>query len=89
MQWSKVKTRVKALLAVPVQVEMEKTLSSISYNFERRFPMSKKIRKRFSAQLKVAILRLHPLERTPISDQCGRHGIHPTMFYRWQKVLAT
>ena len=47
--------------------------------------MSKKIRKRFTAQEKVAILRLHLLERTPISDLCDQHGIHPTMFYRWQK----
>ena len=47
--------------------------------------MPKKIRKRFTAQEKVAILRLHLLERTPISDLCDQHGIHPTMFYRWQK----
>jgi transposase len=47
--------------------------------------MPKKTRKRFTAQEKVAVLRLHLLERTPISDLCDRHGIHPTMFYRWQK----
>ena len=34
---------------------------------------------------KVAILRLHLLEHTPVSDLCDQHGIHPTMFYRWQK----
>ena len=47
--------------------------------------MSKKIRNRSSAPEIVAILRLHLLERTPISDLCDQHGIHPTMFYRWQK----
>jgi transposase len=47
--------------------------------------MSKKTRKRFTPQEKLAILRLHLLEHTPISDLCDRHGIHPTMFYRWQK----
>jgi transposase len=47
--------------------------------------MAKKTRKRFTAQEKVAILRLHLLEHTPISDLCDQHGIHPTMFYRWQK----
>jgi transposase-like protein len=47
--------------------------------------MPKKTRKRFTAQEKVAILRLHLLEHTPISDLCDQHGIHPTMFYRWQK----
>src|SRR4051795_9464974 len=49
--------------------------------------MPKKTRKRPSAQEKAAILRLHLLERTPISDLCDQHGIHPTMFYRWQKEL--
>jgi transposase len=47
--------------------------------------MAKKTRKRFTAQEKVAILRLHLLEHSPISDLCDQHGIHPTMFYRWQK----
>jgi transposase len=47
--------------------------------------MSKKTRKRFTALEKVAILRLHLLEHVPISDLCDQHGIHPTMFYRWQK----
>jgi transposase-like protein len=47
--------------------------------------MSKETRKRFTSQEKVAILRLHLLEHTPVSDLCDQHGIHPTMFYRWQK----
>ena len=41
--------------------------------------------RRFTPQEKLAILRLHLLEQTPISDLCDQHGIHPTMFYRWQK----
>jgi transposase len=47
--------------------------------------MAKRTRKRFTAQEKVSILRLHLLERTPVSDLCDQHGIRPTMFYRWQK----
>src|SRR3954454_19463462 len=47
--------------------------------------MAKKTRKRFTAPEKVAILRLHLLEHTPVSDLCDQHGIHPTMFYRGQK----
>ena len=47
--------------------------------------MPKKTRKRFTSQEKVALLRLHLLERIPISDLCDQHGIHPTMCYRWQK----
>ena len=49
--------------------------------------MPKKKRKRPSAQEKAAILRLHLLERTPVSDLCDQYDIHPTMFYRWQKEL--
>jgi transposase len=71
--------------SVLLQSKWDKPPARISYNFERRFPMPKRIRKRFTAQEKVAILRLHLLERTPISDLCDKHGIHPTMFYRWQK----
>jgi transposase len=42
-------------------------------------------RKHYSAPEKVAILRLHLLEKKPVSDLCDQHGIHPTLFYRWQK----
>jgi hypothetical protein len=49
--------------------------------------MSKKTRNRFSVPEKVAILRLHLLEHPPVSDLCDQRGIHPTMFYRWQKEL--
>ena len=42
-------------------------------------------RKHYSPQDKVAILRLHFLEKKPVSDLCDQYGIHPTLFYRWQK----
>ncbi|MBF0440258.1 MAG: transposase [Magnetococcales bacterium] len=47
--------------------------------------MEKKTRKRYTAEEKVSILRMHLLEKTPISDLCDQHRLHPTMFYRWQK----
>lgn len=49
--------------------------------------MPKKTRRRPSVQEKATILRLHLLEHTPVSDLCDKYGIHPTMFYRWQKEL--
>ena len=49
--------------------------------------MPKRKRNRFTAQEMVAILRLHHLEQIPIPDLCDQHGIHRTMFYRWQKRL--
>src|SRR3954449_2339714 len=49
--------------------------------------MPKKTRKRLPVQEKAAILRLHLLEHTSVSDLCDRYGIHPTLFSRWQKEL--
>ena len=42
-------------------------------------------RNRYSPPEKVAIIRLHLVEKKPLSDVCDQFGIHPTMFYRWQK----
>jgi transposase len=42
-------------------------------------------RKHYSAPEKVVILRLHLLEKKPVSDLCDLYDIHPTLFYRWQK----
>jgi transposase len=46
---------------------------------------ARRARRSFTPDEKVAILRLHLLEGNPVSDVCDRHGIHPTLFYRWQK----
>jgi transposase-like protein len=43
------------------------------------------VRRRFTAQQKVAILKEHLVEKVPVSQVCDRHGINPTVFYRWQK----
>jgi transposase-like protein len=45
----------------------------------------KKQRKNYTAEEKVAILRRHLLEKTPVSDLCDELGLQPTVFYRWQK----
>jgi transposase len=42
-------------------------------------------RKNYSPQEKVAILKRHLVEKVPVSDLCDEHGLHPTVFYRWQK----
>jgi len=39
-------------------------------------------RKRFTAQEKVKILRLHLIEKQTVSDICDRHGLNPNVFYR-------
>lgn len=44
-------------------------------------------RRRFTAQEKVAILREHLIDKTPVSQVCDKHGINPNVFYRWQQEL--
>ncbi len=44
-------------------------------------------RKRFTAEEKNRLLRLHLIEKEPVSDICDRHGLNPNVFYRWQKVF--
>jgi len=45
------------------------------------------VRRKFSAQEKIQILRLHLLENKPISEICDQYQLNPTVFYRWQKEL--
>jgi transposase-like protein len=54
-------------------------------NPSHRADQSKSSRRHYSAEEKVAILRRQLLEGVPVSDVCEQHGIHPTLFYRWQK----
>jgi transposase-like protein len=44
-------------------------------------------RKNFSPQQKVAILKQHLVEKVPLSDVCDKYGLHPSVFYRWQKAF--
>ena len=44
-----------------------------------------KTRRTFSAEEKVRVLRQHLVEKVPVSEVCDRHGLNPTVFYRWQK----
>ena len=43
------------------------------------------VRRRFTAQEKVAILREHFIDKVAVSQVCDKHGLNPTAFYRWQK----
>jgi transposase-like protein len=46
-----------------------------------------RVRKNHTAQEKASILREHLIEKVPVSELCERHGIQPTVFYRWQKRM--
>ncbi len=41
----------------------------------------------FTDAQKLAILREHLIEKTPISDVCQKHDLQPTLFYLWQKKV--
>lgn len=49
--------------------------------------MAKKKYNKFSPEEKVRLLRLHLIEKEPVSDICDRHGINPNVFYNWQKLF--
>jgi transposase len=49
--------------------------------------MDKRPRRQHSPEDKVRILRLHLLEGKAISEICESEGIHPTLFYQWQKTF--
>ena len=42
-------------------------------------------RRHFAPEQKVALLRLHLLEKKPISDLCEEHNLSVNLFYLWQK----
>lgn len=49
--------------------------------------MTKRKRRRFSPDQKVAILKMHLVDRLPVSDICDEFSIHPNLFYKWQKTF--
>ena len=44
-------------------------------------------RKYHTPKEKTAILREHLINKVPVSDLCDQHGLQPTLFYRWQKLV--
>ena len=48
---------------------------------------SKRERRYFSPEQKVAIVKQHLVDGKPVSELCDEHQIQPTLFYQWQKTL--
>jgi transposase-like protein len=48
---------------------------------------SRKPRKQYTPAEKVAILRRHLIEKTPVSDLCDELTLNPNVFYQWQRTL--
>ncbi|MEO1148972.1 MAG: transposase [Cyanobacteria bacterium J06638_22] len=49
--------------------------------------MSKKTRRKFTPELKAAIVRRHLVDKVPVSDLCDEYRIQPSMFYQWQSLV--
>jgi transposase len=47
----------------------------------------KKVRRHHGAEEKMKLLRLHLIEKKPVSKICEEAGVAPTVFYRWQEQL--
>lgn len=47
----------------------------------------KRKRKKYTPEQKVAIIKKHLLDKVPLSDLCDEYDLHPTVFYRWQKMF--
>ncbi len=48
---------------------------------------SRRERRHFSAEQKVAIVKRHLVDAVPVSDLCDELGLQPAQFYGWQKQL--
>jgi transposase len=46
---------------------------------------SKRSRRKFTTEQKVAILQRHMVDKVPISELCNEHGLQPSVFYQWQR----
>ena len=57
------------------------------YVVQRKEVTISSTRKKYSAREKVRLLRVHLIEKEPVSHVCDRHGLNPNVFCRWQKVF--
>jgi transposase-like protein len=48
---------------------------------------SKRSRRHFTTEQKVAILKRHMVDKVPVSDLCDELDLQPSVFYQWQKQV--
>ena len=46
-------------------------------------------RRHHSAEDKLKLIRLHLIEKQPVSKICDEAGVAPSLFHRWQEQLFT
>jgi transposase len=47
----------------------------------------KRVRRKFSIEEKVAILKRHMVDQVPVSSLCEEYRIQPSLFYVWQRQM--
>src|SRR5689334_17911113 len=50
-------------------------------------PSSKRSRRTYTTEQKVAILREHLVDKVPVSEVCAKHQLQPSVFYEWQRQV--
>lgn len=48
---------------------------------------SKRTRRQFSTEQKVAILRRHLADKVPVSNLCDEYKLQPSVLYQWQNQV--
>lgn len=48
---------------------------------------SKRSRRHFTIEQKVALLKRHLADKVPVSDLCNEEELQPSVFYEWQRQL--
>jgi transposase len=48
---------------------------------------TKKTRRHYTTEQKVAILKRHMIDKVPVSDLCNELELQPSVFYQWQRQV--
>jgi transposase len=48
---------------------------------------TKKIRRHYTTEQKVAIFKRHMIDKVPVSDLCNELELQPSVFYQWQRQV--
>ena len=48
---------------------------------------SKRSRRHFTIEQKIAVLKRHLADKVPVSDLCNEQELQPSVFYEWQRQL--
>ena len=48
---------------------------------------SARTRRQFTVEQKVALLRRHLVDKTPVSEICNEEGLQPSLLYQWLRQV--